>query len=74
MSSMYREDNHFSLIFKNLKENPVKLNESNHYDHHHDPLDDNGHPPSIWRFLTTIFHLTPQVLYIFGNLRQNPVQ
>ena len=26
------------------------------------------------RFLTTIFYLTPQVLYILRNFRQNPVQ
>ena len=30
--------------------------------------------PSIGRFLTTIFYLTLQALYIFGNLIQNSVE
>ena len=46
----------------------------NHHDLHQEPQEDKGHPPSIGRFLTIIFHLTPQVLYSFGNLRQNPVE
>ena len=35
---------------------------------------DQGHPPSIERFLTISFHLTSQLWYIFGNLRQNPIE
>ena len=46
----------------------------NHHDHHQEPQEDGGYPPSMGRFLTTIFHLTPQVLYIFRNLWQNPDQ
>ena len=34
-------------------------------------MDGDGWTPSMGKFLTTIFHLTPQVLYIFGKLRQN---
>ena len=26
-----------------------------HHDHHQEPQQDGGHPPSMWRFLTTIF-------------------
>ena len=42
----------------------------NHHDHHQEPHENEGHPPSTGMFLTTIFHLKTQVLYIFGNLRQ----
>ena len=54
----------------------IQFNEDDpyHYDHYQDPLDDTGHPPSMGRFLTTIFQFTPQVLYILRNFRQNPVQ
>ena len=57
----------------------IQLNDdrSNHHDphqEHQEPQEDKGCPQSIKRFLTTIFNLTPQVLYIFGNLTQNPVQ
>ena len=54
----------------------IQFNEvdPNHYDHHQEPHEGGGCPPSMGRFLKTIFYLTPQVLYIFGNLRQNPVQ
>ena len=44
---------------------------------HHDPQecqDDQECPPSTGRFLMAIFQIRPYVLYIFGNLRQNPVQ
>ena len=53
----------------------IQFNEDdpNHHDHHQESQEDGGCPPSTGRFLTSIFHLTPQVLYIFGNLRQNPV-
>ena len=43
-----------------------------HPNHNYDHQEDQGQ--SIGKFLTTIFHLTPQVLYIFGNPRQNPVE
>ena len=48
---------------------------NNHNPHQEpqEPPEDKGYPPSIGMFLTIVFHLTPQVLYIFGNLRQNPV-
>ena len=46
----------------------------NYHDHHQEPQEDRGCPPSMGRFLTTIFNLTPKVLYIFGNFKQIPVQ
>ena len=86
-SSKYGEvpDSHFHLtppqlsnsisISININTN-FRLSEDDprHEDHYQGPQEEGGHPPSMWRFPTTIFHLTPKVLYIFGNLRQNQVQ
>ena len=45
----------------------IQFNEDdpNHNHHHQEPQENQGLPPSMGRFLTTIFHLTSQVLYIF---------
>ena len=55
----------------------IQFNEddSNHHDPHQEPQEpqeDQGCHANTGRFLTTIFHLICQVLYIFANLRQNP--
>ena len=36
--------------------------------------EDQERPRSIGGFLMTIFNLRPHVSYVFGDLRQNPVQ
>ena len=48
----------------------IKFNEDddNNHNHRHEPQEDGEPPPSVGRFLTTIFHLIPKVLYIFGKL------
>ena len=58
---------------------PIQFNEDdpkhhNDYQEPKEPQEDQGHPPSMGRFLMDIFHITPQVLYIFGNLGPNPVE
>ena len=35
----------------------------NHHDNYDEPQDDGGCPPSMGMFLTTLFHLTSQVLH-----------
>ena len=68
MSSKYGEvpDNHFhltppqliiSIIIRiNINTN-LRFSEDDpsHQDHHQEPQEDGGNPPSMWRFLTTIF-------------------
>ena len=67
MSSKYGEvpDNHFHLtppqlsisISININTN-FKFSEDDpsHQDHYQGPQQEGGHPPSMWRFLTTIFN------------------
>ena len=49
-------------------------NDFSHPDSHQECQDVQECPPSPGRFLMTIFQLTSYVSYIFGHLRQNPVQ
>ena len=74
MSSKYVEvpDTDFSLNTTSIKyfletSGKFQFNEDdpNHHDHHQEPHEDGGYPPSMGRFLTPIFHLTPQLLHIF---------
>ena len=69
MSSRYGEvpDNHFLIniyIFRNLRVIQFNEDDLNHHDHHDESQDDGGYPPSLGMFLTTLFHLTSQVLHI----------
>ena len=69
MSSKYGQvpDNNFSLNTPSTQHHlsiSININinirfskdDPSHQDHRQEPQEDGGHPPSMWRFLTSIFH------------------